>query len=96
MLLEDSIRKTACIACDYRVRRIVCEERRSYFLEDETGIGTPIAEGMLIEIYNGGIWETLNMQDLDKKTPQGWPLMAGLETRMKMKGAANGTYHTGV
>ncbi len=83
MLLEESLRKTSCIIQGYKVGRLVIEENEPPYLEDhETGKIFLISKGDTLEILNDNKWEQVEISDLDRKTEEGWPLLAGFEARI--------------
>ena len=80
-LLSDSIKKTAAIAEGYNLGRLIIEdEKPSIELEDGEVIK---ATGLIVEILTNDGWYRLGIEDYEKVTEEGWPLLAGFDCRWK-------------
>jgi len=78
--LTRSIEKTANIAGGYTVGNLVIEPQ-GVFIQLDDGSLTPVTGKLEVKI--GDSWEFLTVADFNEETPEGWPLNAGLDARMK-------------
>jgi len=79
-LLVRSLQKTADILDGWKVGCLVIKDIA--YVELDNGSAIEINE--TLEVRNGDEWQTVSHEDLGKRTPEGWPLLAGLDARLRL------------
>lgn len=83
LFLSEHIKKTIDIASGYTTGQLVVEGEMVGLLRD-SGEVIELDEKSLIEVRNGDVYEQITIKEaLTTETIEGWPLYAGLYTRVK-------------
>lgn len=81
--LMDSIRNTLNHFDGWITGRTFVEDRKA-FLQLDNGNEMQLLQDDKIEVLAGNEYVAITLQDLiEKKTSDGWPLLAGLDARVK-------------
>ena len=81
-LLNDSLKKTLSIAEGYKIGRLTIEGNKASVQLDDGDI-IEIDESYEVQVLNDNEWLQLTNDMINKKTKEGWPLLAGFDARVK-------------
>lgn len=84
-ILRSSIKNTLNIVDGWVVGKTVVEGDQAY-IQFDSGKLMKLCSDDVIEILNGDEYVTVTYNDLcEKKTSEGWPLLAGFDCRVKFR-----------
>lgn len=84
ILLSDHMKETVDIIAGYTTGRLVVESGQVSLLRN-SGEEILLDESHSIEVRNDSTYQQITLRDaLEVKTIEGWPLFAGLYTRIKL------------